>query len=241
LHASSVSKFRQSDAEAPAGHQGIESAAFQSDIDSLFSPILDIVKYYPDDEESRRTLLFAWVASIFKPISAVEVAEILGYDYRRISDLFTKLEKSSVFVANADSAYSRIAIGVLTVYLPRNLEIGDRINGRPPRLYVFRARLGIDLDRLIMRFNEDNEGVWRRVVSRISDFVVEMDPAYRVQLVSDYYFLFDRISKLLRALRDEGAISLSRGPTGQTIVAVRWRRGKSSYELPDSKPLNELF
>jgi hypothetical protein len=234
---------RNPDEESAIGNYSeLDSELSESDIDCLVNPIMDIVKYNYDDEYTRRILFLAWIANLFKPISAMEVAEILDYDYRRVSNILASLERSSVLtIAKDQSAYSQVALQDLTLYLPKNVQLGNRITGRPPKLYVFRARSKVDMDKFIVKFNQNNHAFWSRIVSKAFRLVDQLDPTYRLKLVGDYYFLMGRITPLLRALRDDGIISVKKTPTGETVVDVKWRRNTATYALPASRPLDKLF
>ncbi len=226
--------------KAPSNHTSLKEYS-ELDIDKLVNPIIDIVKHYSQNEFERRILFFTWIANFFKPISAVEVSEILGYDYRPVHDLFTRLVKSA-YLADASKGvnYSQVGLNALSLYVPRDLILGSKLTGRLPKLVVFKARSEIDMDAFIIYFNQNNEEAWRRIISRVLIVVADLDPSYRAMLVSDYLFLFDKVQRLLQALQNQGLLSVGR-KASEKEVRIQLRAGVAKYNLPAVEPLDRLI
>jgi hypothetical protein len=215
--------------------------AIQENISRLVNPLITIIRYYPNRRFERRILFFTWAANLFKPVAAVEVSKVLGYDYYQVRNLFAKLNGSSALVCVDDGAsYCRIGSDALPLYVQKDVLVGRGLAGRPPRLYVLKERLGIDMDGFMRDFNENGTQIWESAVSRVMEVARSLDPAYLAELIEDCLFVWKKVGPLLQMLSDHGVISIER-TKDETDVNVPLKRGKLNYRVPMLKPLGRLI
>ena len=223
------------------GRPDISGSVVKAYIDNLVKPVIDIIKYYPDREFERRTLLFTWAANLFKPVAAVEASKILGYDYKNVRELFMKLAKSSVLVGVADGAkYCRVVLDGLQLYVRKDVIIGSKLSGRPPKLYVFQERQAINMNDFIWLFNQNSTEVWASAAQKILDLACTLDTSYKKDLLEDYFFLKNKIGPVIRSLRDYRIVFLERkGDRAQLTVPLRGE--KACYNIPSAEPFKSLI
>jgi hypothetical protein len=218
----------------------INDLVLQSTIEKLTNPILDIIKYYPYHEVERRILFFTWAVNIFKPVGAVEVARILGYNYGGVHNLFAKMEKSGLLTHVDDNAnYSRVGSEKLPIYVRNDVLVGLPIGGRPPKLYIFKERLEVDMDYFVRCFNRENNKIWKFASSKIFEHVRGLDSSYIDALVDDCLFLCDKIAPVIQMLQDYGTIFIERKPNTADIN-VRLRNEVVNYKVPRVEPFRRF-
>lgn len=208
----------------------------ESVLDHLVSPLVDIIRYYPDRVVERRILFYVWVANLFKPVAAVEASKILGYSYPRVHSLFGKLSKSSVLVKVDDTDdYCRVGSDKLPLYVRKDVITGRKLTGRPPNLYVFKDRIGIDMDIFVARFNQNGNQIWQLALSKVLSLLRNLDSSYRDALLVDCLFICDRLKPVIWMLQCYGTIFIER-KSDDTDVKVHLRRETANYRIPNTEP-----
>jgi hypothetical protein len=220
---------------------GSGKSNFGATVDNLLEPLLDVIRYYPNGEFERRTLIFTWVANLVKPMAAIEVANILGYDYRRIRELFMRLGQSAVLseAGNKDS-YSCVGDETLTLYVPKGIIKGRPLPGRLPTMFVFKKRADVDPEAFRQEFNQFGLQIVQYAEQKVMALAEEIAPEYRQALLSDWKFIVEKIANIIRMLVHENIMSLNK-EDDHTEVEVKLRHGKIDYAVPMVKQLKPLF
>jgi hypothetical protein len=210
-------------------------------VDKLLEPLLDVIRYYPDREFERRTLIFTWAANLVKPMAVTEVTEILGYGYRRVRELFIKLVQSGVLSEVDDGErYCCIGDSSLTLYVQKGIVRGRPLPGRLPTMYIFRKRLDIDPEQFRRQFNEFGLEIIRYVERKTNELAEEISPIYHRTLLADWNCIVEKVTRVFRMLVNEGIISISRTQS-YADVKVKLRQGEIRYAVPRVERLNSLF
>lgn len=218
----------------------LDDKILESYIDKLVLPVIEIIRYYPNREIQRRSLLLTWAANLFKPMAAVEISRILGYDYKRVWQLFTELSRSSVLVEVDDgAAYCRVGTEGLPLYVRRDAIVGERLSGRPPILYVFKERPEIDMVDFIERFNRDSDKAWKYATQKVLGFIRDFDVSYQEELRNDALFLLDKIKPVLRLLEAYGTIFIDR-KAAPTRLEVPLKGTSAYYNIPSTEPFGRV-
>jgi hypothetical protein len=226
-----------------------EAGTFQYDnllvdeyIGKLVQPVIDVIRYYPDQEMERRTLFFTWAANLFKPIAPIEVSRILGYDYKKVRNLFVRLTMSSVLVCVDDGLeYCIVGSDQMPIYVRRDVITGRTLLGRPPtRLYVFKERQEINFNDFVALFNQHSNEVWKSAARRIISLAKMLDPLYREALLDDCLFLCDKIRPVLHSLIDSEAVFFKRKKDRVSLV-VPLKRASAEFEVPSEEPFERVL
>ena len=214
---------------------------FKATVDKLLEPLLDVLRYYPNGEFERRTLIFTWVANLVKPMAAIEVANILGYDYRRVRELFIRLGQSAVLskVGDEDS-YCCTGDETLTLYVPKGVVKGRQLVGRLPTMFVFKKRSDVDSELFHQQFNQFGPQIVRYAEQEVMALAEQIAPEYRQALLSDWKFMVEKMANIIRMLVHENIMSLNK-EDDHTHVEVKLRHGKIDYTVPMVKQLKPLF
>ncbi|MBI4258434.1 MAG: hypothetical protein HY619_05725 [Thaumarchaeota archaeon] len=214
---------------------------FHPTVDNLLDPLLDAIRYYSNNDFERRTLIFTWIANLVKPMAVVEVSNILGYEYRRVHDLFLKLTRSGVLSEMKDDGnYNCVGSDSLILYVRKDIIRGREAAGRIPAMFVFRKRAELDMELFWKQFNLYGKQITSYMEKKIRSLADEVDSNYRQVLLLDWSFIQDKVGRVIRILINDSIVSVKKNEDFADI-RVNLRKGEIKYKVPLVKRLKSLF
>lgn len=210
-------------------------------IDPVIRPLIDIVKHYPARNFERRALMLIWIVNLVKPVSAIEIAKIMDYNYRKTLDLFLKLRDSGLVIEVKGEPRSLCYVGSenLRIYVENGVVSGNTPMGRTPNLYVLKELSRIDRTLFLTQFSKTPTDMIEYAWKKIQDYVEEITPRYKETLLDDLKFVGSKLGDVLQVLMDDKILVLDK-QENHTDAVLRPRTGRA-YRIPIVGHIKRVF